>query len=224
MAIGDITTQVGSALGSAAHRAGNKIVNQAVGRLEGAARNAIDSVLFRIPGQYLSLFSASEDFNRLRQISHQLVKTDFQTEWNFRLELEGAPADFDFYVKDISYSHFDIATDEEQYGSASYVWPTADHPLRISFTMRDNIDGRNAVFLRQWWGQVVGPDGTVGLPFGLTGYVRKATIYNIDVTGLETPSHGMYCYPIQVGDISRSRENGQFMEIPVTLAQFSTLI
>lgn len=34
----------------------------------------------------------------------------------------------------------------------------------------------------------------------------------------------MNCYPIQVGEISRSRENGQFLEIPVTLAQFSTLI
>lgn len=224
MAIGDITTKVGGALGSAANCAGNKIVNKAAGRLEGMARNAIDSVLFRVPGQIVSLFSASEDFNRLRQVSRQLVRTDFQTEWNFRLDLEGAPADFDFYVKDVSYSHFDIATDEEQCGSASYVWPTADQPLRISFTMRDNIDGRNAVFLSQWWGQVVGPDGTVGLPFGPNGYVRKAMISNIDVTGRETLSHAVNCYPIQVGDISRSRENWQFLEIPVTLAQFSTII
>ena len=224
MSIGDITTAVGSALGSAANSAGNKLLSAATGRLEGMARNAVDSLLFRVPGQIVSLFSVSEDFNRLRQVSRQLVRTDFQPEWNFRLDLEGAPADFDFYVKDVSYSHFDIATDEEQYGAASYVWPTADQPLRISFTMRDNIDGRNAVYFSQWWGKVVGPDGTVGLPRGPNGYVRKALIYNIDVTGKETLSYVMNCYPIQVGEISRSRENGQFLEIPVTLAQFSTII
>lgn len=224
MAIGDITTKTGSVLGSAANRAVSKSVNKAAGRLEGVVRNALDSVLFRVPGQFWSLFSASEDFNRLRQVSRQLMQTAFQAEWNFRLEVEGAPTDFDFYVKDISYSHFDIATDEEQCGSASYAWPTADQPLRISFTMRDNIDGRNAVFFSQWWGKVIGPDGTVGLPFGPNGYVKRAMIYNIDVTGQETPSYAMNCYPIQVGEISRSRENGQFLEIPVTLAQFSTLI
>jgi len=224
MAIGDITKTVGTALGSAANRAGTKILNKAVGRVESAVQNAVDSVLFRVPGQFLSLFTKSEDFNRLRRVNRQLVHTEFQTEWNFRLDLEGAPSDFDFYVKDISYSHFDIATDEEQCGSAAYVWPTADQPLRISFTMRDNIDGRNAIFLSRWWGKVVAPDGTVGLPFGVDGYVKKAIIYNIDVMGQEIPSYGMNCYPIQVGEVSRSRENGQFLEIPVTLAQFSTII
>lgn len=220
MSIGDFSIKTGNA----ASCAGNKLLNKVVGRAQGEVRNALDSLLFRIPGALTSLFTASEDFNRLRQVSRQLVRTDFQAEWNFRLELEGAPADFDFYVKDITYSHFDIATDEEQCGAASYAWPTADQILRISFTMRDNVDGRNAAFLSRWWGQVVGADGTVGVPFGLNGYVRKAVIYNIDVTGLETPSYEMYCYPIQVGEISRSRENCQFAEIPVTLVQFSTII
>lgn len=195
----------------------------AVGHVQGAVRNAVDSALNRIPGAALSLFTPSEDFNRLRQVSRQLMQTDFQTEWNFRLEIEGAPADFDFYIKDISYSYFDIATDEEKYGAASYTWPTGDQCLRLSFTMRDNIDGRNTVFFSRWWGKVVGTGGTVGLPLGENGYVKGIMIYNIDVEGNEILSQVMNGYPIQVGDISRSRENGQFMELPVTLVQFSTL-
>lgn len=220
MGIGDLSIKAGNA----ATCAGNKLAGKVIGQAEGRIRNAAESVLFRIPVALTSLFTASEDFNRLRQVGRQLVRTDFQAEWNFRLALEGAPADFDFYIKDITYSHFDIATDEEQCGSASYSWPTADQCQRISFTMRDNIDGRNAAFLSLWWGQVVKEDGTVGLPFGLDGYVRKAVIYNIDVTGQEMPSCEMQCYPIQVGEISRSRENGQFAEIPVTLVRFSTIL
>jgi len=228
MAIGEYAIRSGSALGATAKQiasgAARTVVRRAEGYVVGRVRNALDSVLSQIPGGLLTIANPAEDFNRLRHINHQLVHTDFQGEWNFRLEIEGAPEDFDFYVKDITYSHFDIATDEERYGAASASWPTGDQPLRISFTMRDNIDGRNSVYFSTWWGSVISNNGTVGLPLGPKGYVRAARIYNIDVEGNETPSYGMNVYPIQVGELSRSRENGQFLEIPVTLVQFSTIM
>lgn len=65
------------------------------------------------------------------------MQTDFQTEWNFRLEIEDAPADFDFYIKDISYSYFDIATDKEKCGAASYTWPTGEFFQRLNRINRD---------------------------------------------------------------------------------------
>ena len=207
----------------AANRAANKVINRATGRVMGIAQNYVDSLLSRIPGQFTSLFTPSEDFNRLRHINHQLVTTEFQGEWNFKLDIPGAPSDFDFYLKDISYGLFEVGTDEEHYGAAGYNWPNADQILRLSFTMRDNIDGRNQMFFHTWYAQALPADGgVVGLPLGPSGYVRKITVFNIDVEGTETPFISMNCYPIQVGEISRSRENGQFMEVPVTLAQFAS--
>lgn len=54
--------------------------------------------------------------------------------------------DLDFYIKDITYGIVDIATDESKFGAASYVWPTGCNARRISFTCRDNRDGRVQYF------------------------------------------------------------------------------
>ena len=165
----------------------------------------------------------SEDFNRLRRLVRQLVATDFAKEWLFRLELEGEPAEFDLFVKDISYSMFETSTDDEQIGSATLVWPTANQTIRISMTVRDHQDGRIRRFVKSWNEKVVHPDGTVGLPYGVDGYVKKCRIYSQTEEGAESVDEELEVYPIQCGEVSRSRENGQFLEFPVTFVQFSTL-
>ena len=164
-----------------------------------------------------------EDFNQLRQTVRKLVRTDFQPEWLFRLDVSGAPSDFDLYVKDITYSHFDIQTDDEQIGSATMSWPTAEQALQISMTVRDNVDQRVASFLRAWAHQVVHTDGTVGLPYGVDGYVRNVRVYTQSPSGTERLVCSREMYPIQCGEITQSRENAAWMEIPVTFTQFSNL-
>ncbi len=73
-------------------------------------------------------------------LTKTLVKTDFQKDWLFRLAIDGEPSEFDLFVKDISYGVFETATDEEQYGSASIAWPTANQTMKITMTVRDHID------------------------------------------------------------------------------------
>lgn len=170
-----------------------------------------------------SMYCIPEDFNKLRQINKKLVQTEFVQEWNFRLEIDGQPPDFDLYIKNLSYSGFETGTDEEKYGSGTYTWPTTDQPARISFTARDSYDLRIATFIHGWSDQVTNKNGTVGLPFGLDGYVRKARIYHIQTSGAEVPLYDIMCYPIQYGECTRSHENPQFMEMPVTMVLFSTL-
>lgn len=164
-----------------------------------------------------------EDFNKLRQISHKLVHTDFQHDYLFRLEFVGEPTDFDFFVKDLSYSMLNINTDEQQYGAASMTWPTARQSLSVSATCRDHADGRVRKTLLEWANQVIHSDGTVGLPFGAGGYVRKVRIFNQAPDGAESLIAEMEMYPTAVGDTSRSRDNSAFQEFPVTFTQFSTM-
>ena len=165
-----------------------------------------------------------EDFNQLRQTARKLMRTSFQPAWLFRLVVPSAPDDFDLYVKDITFSHFDINVDDEMVGSATFSWPTAMQSLRVSMTVRDNVDQRVAKFLRSWAAEVVHTDGTVGLPYGSSGYVRNVSIYTQTPNGTERLVCTREMYPIQCGEVSMSRDNtGEHMEMPVTFAQFSNL-
>ena len=166
----------------------------------------------------------TEDFNKLRLLTKTLVKTDFQKDWLFRLAIDGEPSEFDLFVKDISYGVFETATDEEQYGSASIAWPTANQTMKITMTVRDHIDGRVQAFLKAWNGKVVHSDGTVGLPYGPDGYVRNVKRYNLTEAGGESLTCSYEMYPIQCGEVARSREKGEFMEFTATFVQFSTLV
>ncbi len=192
------------------------------------AQNIVSGVNNLLENGLSSLISGGwsgerEDFNAMRQMAHKLVRTQFQPEWLFRLDVAGAPADFDLYVKDITYSHFDIQTDDEQIGSATMSWPTAEQALQISMTVRDNVDQRVANFLRAWAHQVIHPDGTVGLPYGTDGYVRNVLVYTQSPGGTEHLVCSREMYPIQCGEVTQSRENSAWMEIPVTFTQFTNL-
>lgn len=165
----------------------------------------------------------AEDFNVLKQTVKKLMRTDFQKEWLFKLEIEGEPSDFDLYVKDISYGSFEITVDEEQTGGVSMAWGTSRQCEKLSVTVRDHIDGRIHKFMSEWADKVVHKDGTVGLPYGVGGYVKKIKRYDIEEGGKKENLRDTWeMFPVQCGEISRSRENGAYMEFTVTFSVFST--
>lgn len=164
----------------------------------------------------------AEDFNKLRMLSRKLVATDFQKDWLFRLEVEGEPADLDLYVKDIAYNPLEVTTDEENYGGVTMSWPTGRVPVKITATMRDNTDRRISAFICEWCEKAVHADGTVGLPYGADGYVRKVRVYEQREDGSEVLAGEWEMYATTPGETSRSRENGAYKEFPVAFVQFST--
>ena len=226
--LADITTFAGSLNKDTAKKFGERIVqraeNRAIGYIDSKIQQGIDYLFSKIPGNLLSLFYAHEDFNRLRLINHQLVQIDFVKEWNFSISIDGAPLDLDFYIKDITYGLLDSNNDETQVGSVAFSWPTNQNSTRISLNMRDNEDLRCFNFMRSWYEKVFpgGFDGTVGLPYGEGGYLRRVTIKDLDIEGIPTQVFSGLCYPSQCGECSRSHENGNFMEFPVTLINFSS--
>lgn len=209
---------------NAASQAINKGLSYVPEPLRGLAGSLVNQLTGGFPYGCLggSVYSAPEDFNYLRLLNKKLVSAEFVQEWNFRLEIEDQPPDFDLYVKDISYSGFELGNDEEHYGSSSYAWPNIVQTQRMSFTARENYDLRIATFLHGWKRKVAENDGTVGLPFGKDGYLKKIILHNIKSSGEDAPQYSMLAYPLQYGDANRSHENGQFLEMPVTLVLFST--
>lgn len=163
-----------------------------------------------------------EDFSKLRGLVKRLVHTEFQEQWQFRLEIEGEPADFDLYVKDISYGPSDVKTDEDDAGSISMTWPTGMNPVKISATVRDNADRRISRFFDAWCRKAVHPDGTVGLPYGPDGYVRKVKKYIVTDNG-EQLEDVWEMFAVTRGDVSQSRENpSNHLEFPAVMVQLST--
>ena len=162
-----------------------------------------------------------ENFSTLRQLVKKLVLTDFQKDWLFSVSIDGAPDDLDMYVKDISYKPIGIGTESDNIGSIVYSYPKNFEEIQVSMTVGDNSDGRIYKWLKQWMLKVVHTDGTVGLPYGEDGYVKNVTINNLTEDGKITNSETFEMYPITVGDFNRSRENGKFMEFPVTFQAFT---
>lgn len=224
----DTANQAISQVRNTARNAANNAINQGLSYvpapLRGIARGAVNGAIGSLGlGTGGSMYSEPEDFKKLRQINKKLVQTEFVHEWDFRLKIEKQPADFDLYVKDLSYGILETATDEEKFGSATYTYPITDQPIRLSFTARDNYDLRISNFLLSWQSMITGPDGTVGLPFGENGYLRFCEVFHVKSNGEEVPLYKIRAYPIQFGECTRSHENCAFMEVPVTLVAFSTL-
>lgn len=163
----------------------------------------------------------AEDFAKLRRTVKKLVAKDFQKQWQFRLELPDEPQDFDLFVKDVSFGTLEALTEEDTYGGVSMCWPTGIELVKLTATMRDDEQLTITTFIDAWIKKVVHPDGTVGLPFGADGYVKPVRRYLVTDNG-ETLVDEWKMYPKTRGDVSQSRENGEFLEFPVVFTMFGT--
>lgn len=160
----------------------------------------------------------AEDFNHMRMLAKKIVETEYRQAWQFAIEIDGAPEDFDFYVKDISYGPFEIETEQEKVGMATFTYPTGTQPVTVSMTMRDNMDGRIYSWFEGCVLKMVNPDGTVNLP---DAYIQKWRRLPIDANN-KTYGKPMELdvIPTQLGDVSESREDANSLEFPITLVQF----
>lgn len=161
-----------------------------------------------------------EDFNYLRSVAKRLVKTEFKFPWQFKLDIEGAPDDLDIYVKDISYGPTQIENEPIKVGGTTITYPTGSAPVSLSMTVRDNEDERIADWFDDWAELVVHEDGTVGLPYGSDGYVKKVKRIFVDADGSEEERDEWEMFPVQRGDVTESREGQGFLEFAVTFIQF----
>lgn len=172
---------------------------------------------------------SKEDFNKRRLLVKSLVKMDFQKQWQYRIDIVGTaslPAEWDLFVKDISYSSWDIMTEDVAVGSIGMSNPTSVAVATVSMTMRDHADERIKKYFNAWKSEVIRGDGTVGLPFSGpngAGYLRTVRKYILHDDGSESLSEEWLMFPKTLGDTSQSVENGEFFEFPIVFTQYSTI-
>lgn len=155
--------------------------------------------------------------NTMRRIVKQLVETPFQQGWQFRIEIDGAPKDFDLYVRDVTYGPLTIEYETKQIGSISINSPINRGAHEISLTVRDHEDGRLMKFLNELADKVTNDDGTVNLS---NQYLVKMRMYRLLFSGKEILESE---WKVSVGgyEVARSRaEVNQFVSYPVTFQSF----
>jgi len=166
----------------------------------------------------------AEDFNRLRLIARQMIRTDFRHGWQFRMEITSGhsadpPPDFDIYVKDVTYDPIEIETETEKIGGHTYTWPTGKAPVTVSMTMRDNVDQR----IRKWFQGltdiIVHDDGTIELINKIEVQVTK---YALNPDGTDGESEYWWSIPKTLGQITESRDEAGNIEFPITFIQHRT--
>jgi len=170
-----------------------------------------------------------EDFNRLRLLAKQIARTNFKLNWQFRIEVippsgfSKPPADFDIYVKDITYDPIEIETETEKIGGHTVTWPISLAPVTLTMTMRDNVDGR----IRDWFGNISGgivnKDGTVNLVRkSLCKVIRYGLVSTSGGISEENIGDTLLMIPTKLGEISESRGEGGNVEFPITFVEHST--
>ena len=164
--------------------------------------------------------AGKEDFVKLRQIVQKAIRIPYQCGWQFRIEVEGEPPDFDFYVNDISYGPTEAETEETKIGAVTLTFITGSAPVDISLTVRDNlIDQRVKNWFDAWFAKAINQDGTVNLP---TTYIKKFKRFSLTPDG-EKLTDTWDVIPIKLGDIEESREEAGAVKFPIQLKQFRSL-
>ena len=164
------------------------------------------------------------DFNREKMMVKRLVQTPFQHGWQFRLEIEEQPQDFDLFVKDVSYGPIELEFEPLKLGVNQIQLPTGVLPVSISMTVRDHDDERIHKWFAEWAAKVVNGDGTVNPPmhpdFKWLREWKKHTLVH-DAQGFtEVLSETYLVAPVQLGDITQSYEDHGFKEFPITVIQY----
>lgn len=153
----------------------------------------------------------------MRRTVKRLMETPFQQGWQFRIEIDGAPRDFDLYVRDVTYGLLSIEYETKQIGSVSTNSPINRTAHEISLTLRDHEDGRIMKFLKDMADKVTNDDGTVNLS---STYLVKMRMYRLLFSGGEVLESE---WKVSIGgcEVARARpEVNQFISYPVTFQSF----
>lgn len=156
--------------------------------------------------------------DRQRRLVKQLVKTPFQQGWQFRVEVDGQPADLDIYVKEITYGGLTIEYESKQIGSQTLNAPVNKSASVVTVTVRDHEDGRVAAFFEKKAKLVVNPDGTVNLP---VDYLFKMRLYRLKSDDSEVLDKEWTVSAAEYGEITRDRSAvTEFVSFPMTFQKY----
>lgn len=152
-----------------------------------------------------------------RQISKRMVETEYRLPWQFRLEIEEAPQNFDILVKEISQEPFTIQTDAFNIGAIPFNIPKTSEPVTLTATCYETEDESIYRWFESRVGKVVNSDGTFNHP---AEYLLKCKIYRRMKDGSEVLRQNMLMIPTKLGSLTESLDSKENLEFPLTFMEF----
>lgn len=152
--------------------------------------------------------------------SQKLVETPFKQGWQWMIEVDEQPPDFEIYVKDIEYGGGSIDADVTAIGGGSIAKPVSANAGEVTMTVRDHGDGRVKKWFDTMLAKVKNPDGTVNLP---KDYVFNLKIYNVLPTGEKILDETIRVFAVKCQISLNYEQHGEYISYPITLQKFSTI-
>lgn len=184
--------------------------------------NAIDDFADNLIGAVGGDRVSSEIYyQQAKQAARQFMSTPFLQGWQWCIEADGAPFDFDIYVKDIDFGAGSIDADVFQIGAGSISLPTFSSAGEVSMTVRDHEDLRVSKWFDRQLAKVKNVNGTVNLP---SQYVFTIKVFTINEYGTKRLLSSMQVFAIKKGNYSLTREGANtFLSVPLTFQKFMTV-
>ena len=177
-----------------------------------------DNLINSLGGQQAS---AAIYYQQAKQSARQFMSTPFIQGWQWCIEADNAPFDFDIYVKDVDFGAGSVDADVFQIGSGSIALPTFSSAGEVNLTVRDHSDLRICKWFDRQIAKVRNNDGTINLP---SDYVFNLKVYTISEFGTKTLLSSMQVFAIKKGNFALSREGANtFLSVPLTFQKFSTI-
>lgn len=150
----------------------------------------------------------------------RLVETPFQQGWQWMIEVDDGPENFEIYVKDIEYGGGSIDADVTNVGAGSFGKPMSSNAGEVTMTVRDHIDGRVKAWFKKQLAKVKNPDGTVNLP---KDYVFNIKVYSVTHDGEKILNDTMRVFAVKRSVSLSYESSAEFVSYPIILQKFSTI-
>lgn len=150
----------------------------------------------------------------------RLVETPFQQGWQWMIEVDDGPDNFEIYVKDIEYGGGSMDADVTNIGGGSIGKPTSSNAGEVTMTVRDDAKRQVRNWFDKQLAKVKNKDGTVNLP---KDYVFTMKVYLLDEDGKKTLSDTMRVFAVKCSVSLNYDSQGDFIAYPMTFQKFSTL-
>lgn len=164
---------------------------------------------------------ATKDLNLIKTmkgISKRMAATDYRMPWQFRIEMDEAPKDFDLLVKSISQAPITIETTPFMAGGKTINMPTGVAGVSLALTCYDTEKEEMYKWMEKRLGLVKNKDGTWNLPID---YLINCKIYRVFGDKEEELRQKMKLIPLVIGDITESLDAKELLEFPLTFVEFS---
>lgn len=161
----------------------------------------------------------TEEMNRGKALIRKMMMIRFAQGWQWCVEADGMPPDFDLFVKDITYGAGTVETEPRQIGAGEYNKPTHRSAGSITMTVRDD----ERMIVARWFdrqkAKITNRNGTINLP---GHYLFTIRVYQLSQHGKVLDGEWAVM-ATQRGECTRSRDqSGEFYSYTLTFTKYSS--